>query len=637
MRFIEAVKRANRPGEPENSIALRIACGASVLVGISACYAEGELAPELAVVAGVAVCSGMVFSYQTRTRPRQWTKPILSVAALLACVEFFRSLTSQTVYDLAGVENPLAALFAWIQVVHSFDVPSRRDLAFSLAGSTTLMVVAAAQATDLRFAPFALAWAGFGVYGLVHMWSSESLGGRMRPSELAGALVATVLASFAVLVVLPAPHVAGRIDFPASAAGGAVVNSPGGLVGDNGSAASEPSRPGSPAGASRVGGFLGFADRLDTALGPASGSEVVMRVRAQRPSYWIGETFDDFDGVSWSTSDSPVELPAGSPFYLPPTIDDPVPVGAAAVDSDLQTFYIVQTSPNLVFHADEADEVWFPVRDLFTRSDDSIVSPIALGPGAIYTVDSEVERIAVTAAEPRARPRSAQVRRSVRATSRRCTPIFNCRSATQRSRRWRARSPLVTVRATARCSPSSPGSAHTRSTRPTSRRCRRAPTPSMSFYSVTGSVFAHRSRRHYGSDAPNGRRRVPAREAVGYVPGSYNPITDLYDIQAKDAHAWVQVWFPGYGWQSFDPTAVVPIALPTPRRAQRSAHEASPTSSARFRRSRLPRSSAAAASSRSPRGVGVADRRAGPKPCHEGSSAAAPGRDHGPRRGRARP
>jgi hypothetical protein len=57
---------------------------------------------------------------------------------------------------------------------------------------------------------------------------------------------------------------------------------------------------------------------------------------------------------------------------------------------------------------------------------------------------------------------------------------------------------------------------------------------------------------------------IPTREATGYVPGSYNPITDLYDVQAKDAHAWVQVWFPGYGWQSFDPTADVPLANPTP-------------------------------------------------------------------------
>src|SRR6202035_437352 len=57
---------------------------------------------------------------------------------------------------------------------------------------------------------------------------------------------------------------------------------------------------------------------------------------------------------------------------------------------------------------------------------------------------------------------------------------------------------------------------------------------------------------------------IPTREAVGFVPGSYNPITDLYQIRADDAHAWVQVWFPGFGWQSFDPTAVVPAANPAP-------------------------------------------------------------------------
>jgi hypothetical protein len=57
---------------------------------------------------------------------------------------------------------------------------------------------------------------------------------------------------------------------------------------------------------------------------------------------------------------------------------------------------------------------------------------------------------------------------------------------------------------------------------------------------------------------------IPAREAVGYVPGSFDPITDLYQVHANDAHAWVQVWFPGYGWQDFDPTAAVPLSAPSP-------------------------------------------------------------------------
>jgi hypothetical protein len=31
-------------------------------------------------------------------------------------------------------------------------------------------------------------------------------------------------------------------------------------------------------------------------------------------------------------------------------------------------------------------------------------------------------------------------------------------------------------------------------------------------------------------------------------------------VRAKDAHAWAEVYFPGIGWQGFDPTASVPLA-----------------------------------------------------------------------------
>ena len=60
---------------------------------------------------------------------------------------------------------------------------------------------------------------------------------------------------------------------------------------------------------------------------------------------------------------------------------------------------------------------------------------------------------------------------------------------------------------------------------------------------------------------------VPARLAVGYAPGERNPFTGLYEVRASDAHAWAEVWFPGVGWQSFDPTAEVPLAGEQGRRA----------------------------------------------------------------------
>jgi hypothetical protein len=53
---------------------------------------------------------------------------------------------------------------------------------------------------------------------------------------------------------------------------------------------------------------------------------------------------------------------------------------------------------------------------------------------------------------------------------------------------------------------------------------------------------------------------IPARLAVGYTPGERNPFTGLYEVKASDAHAWAEVYFPGVGWQGFDPTAHVPLA-----------------------------------------------------------------------------
>jgi transglutaminase-like putative cysteine protease len=47
---------------------------------------------------------------------------------------------------------------------------------------------------------------------------------------------------------------------------------------------------------------------------------------------------------------------------------------------------------------------------------------------------------------------------------------------------------------------------------------------------------------------------IPARVAEGFVSGSYDPGTHTWTVTDHDAHAWVEVWFAGYGWLPFDPT-----------------------------------------------------------------------------------
>jgi protein-glutamine gamma-glutamyltransferase len=47
---------------------------------------------------------------------------------------------------------------------------------------------------------------------------------------------------------------------------------------------------------------------------------------------------------------------------------------------------------------------------------------------------------------------------------------------------------------------------------------------------------------------------VPARYVTGFETGEYNDLANDYIVRASDAHSWVEVYFPNYGWITFDPT-----------------------------------------------------------------------------------
>lgn len=47
---------------------------------------------------------------------------------------------------------------------------------------------------------------------------------------------------------------------------------------------------------------------------------------------------------------------------------------------------------------------------------------------------------------------------------------------------------------------------------------------------------------------------ILAREVNGFLGGSWSQFGDYMAVTQNEAHAWVEVWFPGFGWVPFDPT-----------------------------------------------------------------------------------
>jgi len=47
---------------------------------------------------------------------------------------------------------------------------------------------------------------------------------------------------------------------------------------------------------------------------------------------------------------------------------------------------------------------------------------------------------------------------------------------------------------------------------------------------------------------------IPARVVNGFRSSQFNDLTSSYIVRASEAHTWVEVYFPNYGWSTFDPT-----------------------------------------------------------------------------------
>lgn len=563
MRAFEALKRANASGRPEESIAVRLAVLVAVMSAVFALAAEDIAGSVVTAAAIMIIPLGFYVSHRYRAGDQLALKAGLALALLVVLVNFLGSLGPLAGGDIAAVQVPLAEVFLWVQVLHALHVPGRRDLVFGLVASGVTFAVVGVLSLSITMAPLLLVWVVAATTALVlgHRDDVRAVGvleaakqDRLATDAKAVARIGGILTLVAALVfvLLPAASTSRALAFPINLPSIESVASPGGLSNPSlgrGNPQQNSSGSGSDGIETRASfGYFGFASQMDTGLRGRPDNTLVMRVRAPGPDFWRGQSFDTWDGRTWTLADDSSRTIVGdNPLVIPPTNGDPLAIG----DDFVATFYLEQSGPNVIFSASRPVEVYFPDARLYQLRDGTLRAAVDLGAGAVYTVVSS--RLPVTAdllrqadplvygvPEPIADvylqlPKTPQRVLDLAAEITQHAPTTYDKVRALES--WMATNTTYSLDI-----PALPAGED----------------------AVDHYLFEARQGfcEQIGSSLVVMLRSlgVPARLAVGYVPGERNPFTGMYEVRASDAHAWAEVWFPGVGWQSFDPTASVPLA-----------------------------------------------------------------------------
>src|SRR5215217_5353507 len=533
--------------KPEDSVELRAWVLAAVLVAEAAVLTSGYFGAVTGVLVPFLTVVAFVVSYLRRRETNIIIKVMLAFGALAALAMFFREVLS-SLYD---TRVPLARLFLWVQVIHAFDLPARKDLSYSLISGLILVSVGAVLTTSLWYGVFVLAFLLCAMGAMTQMNLSEARQrARLEASGSRGLVLGTVVPCFFAVVavglvcfsLLPQRHAMNLTMMPTSAFQNVAENFSGGVQNPyyrppGGNPFSGPPMSISP------NSYHGFLPYMDLRSRGRLSDEVVMKVRSEEPVPYRGVVFDDYNGKGCEiSSDATETLTSDHLRFDTFTATNTEPAEGPSREVS-QVFRIEEDSSNIIFGAYRPETIFFPTSSIKIDRYGSLRAPYQIPEGSAYSVISTV---------PNATP--DQLRSASTAYPEEVVDKY-----TQLPPDGLDRTRELASRLTA--GTSNPYDAvykmneYLKTNYPYDLSI---PPQDQDMDAV--EYFLFEQKRGYceqfsSSLAVMARSLgIPARVATGYAPGEYNPFTGYYDVRASDAHAWVEVYFPGYGWSTFDPT-----------------------------------------------------------------------------------
>ena len=522
-------RRLRLPSSPiEHSIEGRAFVFSAFAVAVLAVviYGQDYVVPILGIA---AAAWGHFISYRERNRKRGFWRQA-SLAALVFGALFY--VLADSALALFGGVLPQANFAILLVAITSFDLKTRRNCYSSLWISLALVYLAAVYAWDYAFGIVLALWAlcllGFWMGSHLRRLTAE-MRGPVRP--IATMLLGALLAGAALFAVLPQPS-----GVPVSPL---VISLPN-FSAFKGDIAS----PALPL-VQLTGDATGATSSVDLHFRGRLGDAPVMYVRTGAPAYWRGLVFDTYRDGAWTASQTGYRE---TQPYVPPRLMPPEPPDN--LGTFVQTYRVLRPMPGVISAAYPIASIYAPVAALRQDAYGTFHTPDSLHPGQTYSVVSYLPNLSADILRPSENatyapegnpayldagtlsPRAQLLaERAVDGTTNLFDTVMALTRHLQQNYHYSLQLPPVPAG--------------------------RDPVDWFLLDVKTGycEQFATAETlmlRHLG---------IPARLATGYATGDYDPVLNQAVVREHDAHAWVEVWFPGHGWVPVDPTpGVSPLA-----------------------------------------------------------------------------
>ena len=577
---------------PEESLLLRVLVQSMVVVGIIATDVAAET--HLSLWAIPLSLMGATWSWYHRHDRNIGAKFGLALAMLVALGYF----VSHLVGSLNDTRLVLAELLVQMQVIHTFDLPRRKDLGYSMTIGLILISVAGTLSQTLTFAPLLLLFLAIAIPVLFLDYRSRlalapivitsptqitKLGlPWQRLGQLLGIVLAIGLVIFALMPRFPGYQgslpVSAPIQYQRQQVDVRGIINPGYQrkgKGGGGKDRQLDGKGGDGKGERTLDEnfYYGFNSQIDQNLRGVMKPKLVMRVRSQAPGFWQALAFDRYTGQGWEISrNSQTQKVRRLEWDYKFTLVHPR--SKMPTKQVIQSYTALEELPNIIPGMSTVHELYFPTADIAIDREGSIRSPVGLQQGLTYTAVSQVpfrdrqllDRASTHYPETIAKY-YLQIPDQISAKLQKFTQDLVANSPQQQV--GKHSQPLISNYAKALYLAQYLKQHYHLPQDPMALD--RVPDggdlASWFLFRCEGtstSCEAGGYGDHFATTYTMMLRSIgiPARLVVGFDAGKFNPFTGFYEVANTDAHALTEVYFPDYGWFGFDPIPGHPLTPP---------------------------------------------------------------------------